>query len=258
MKDKQVQAVLFDLGDTLIDFGRLDHSHLLQQASRRSYAYLQELKQPVGSYSMYCIRNGLGIRLRLLWSFLSGNDFDSLSSLKRFGNKKGFTLSEAQWEELNWKWYEPLVDCACTEADLHQTLESLRRMGFKLGIVSNTFVHGSSLDRHLDSLGLNDLFGLRIYSYQFSFRKPDRRIFLEASSQLSIDPSAIVFVGDRIDKDVQGALNAGMIPVLKKAYTNEGKHPPSGVAVINRIGQLPELLKNCTRGQVEEPMAVVK
>jgi putative hydrolase of the HAD superfamily len=244
---RKIQAVLFDLGETLILFGRLRVHEIFDRAARFSYDYLRNMRQPVGSYRRYWLWNFFGIRLRLLGSFLTGNDFDSLTTLREYGRKKGFNLTEAQWEELNWQWYRPLAEQGCIEPQTENTLKILSRAGLKLGILSNTFIHSSSLDRHLKEAGLLDYFDLRLYSYQFSFRKPDRRIFLEAARRIGTEPSRIVFVGDRMDKDVRGARNAGMIPVLKHAYTNKKKDVPGGVFRIQSIAELPELIETLNR-----------
>ena len=247
MDGRKIQAVLFDLGETLILFGRLRANEIFDRAARFSYDYLTARNQPVGSYRLYWLWNHIYIRLRLLSSFITGNDFDSLTTLKQYGRKKGFNLTEPQWEELNWQWYKPLAEKAKIEPDTHKTLAALKQAGLKLGILSNTFVHGSSLDRHLQQAGMLEYFDQRIYSYQYSFRKPDRRIFLEAARQIAADPACILFVGDRMDKDVRGAQNAGMIPVLKHAYTNKKKGVPGGVFRVQYLSELPELIQKLNR-----------
>lgn len=247
MDGRKIQAILFDLGETLILFGRLRANEIFNRAARLSYEYLIEHRQPAGSYRRYWLWNFFGIRLRLLISFLTGNDFDSLTTLRQYGLKKGFNLTDSQWEELNWQWYRPLAEQGRFESQTADTLKALRQAGLKLGILSNTFIHSSSLDRHLKEAGLLDYFDLRLYSYQFSFRKPDRRIFLEAARRIGTEPSRILFVGDRMDKDVQGARNAGMIPVLKHAYTNKKKGVPEGVFRIQSICELPNLIETLNR-----------
>lgn len=252
MAERTVQAVLFDLGETLLLFGRLKATDLFEQAARCSYAYLKQLGQPIGRFGIYRFWNLWGIRLHLLASYLTGSDFDSLSILKRYGRKKGLTLSESEWEELNWQWYRPLAEKARIEPQTAETLDTLRRMGLRLGIQSNTFIHGSSLDRHLRQVGLLEFFDLRLYSYQFSFRKPDPRIFAEAARRLQTQPHQIAFVGDRMDKDVRGALRAGMIPVLKEAYTNRKKRVPAGVFRIQYLSELPDLIKRLNKDVARE------
>jgi putative hydrolase of the HAD superfamily len=238
-----IEAILFDLGETLLNFGKIESTaKLFKDAGRRSYTYLKKLNQPVGPFRGYFWRNMFGLRLRYYISMLTGRDFDSLTLLEKYGTRRGFQLSREQWQELNWLWYEPLRQRSSTEPDLAQTLTKLTRAGLKLGIVSNTFVNAGAHDKHLAEEGLIDFFDTRVYSCDFGFRKPDKRIFLEAARQVGAQPTNIMYVGDRINQDVKGALRAGMKPVLKNAYTNAGKKPPPGVERIDRVSELPDLV----------------
>jgi HAD superfamily hydrolase (TIGR01549 family) len=176
-------------------------------------------------------------------SWLTGNDFNSLQLLKEYGRKRRFTLSDAQWEELNWQWYQPLAGIGGVADGTRDTLQKLQDMGLKLGMLSNTFIHKSSLERHLRQAGLLDCLPVRLYTYEYPWRKPDERIFKEAAQKIGVDCEKIIYVGDRIDNDVIGAQKAGMRPVLIKAYTNDRKKIPSDVAYIDSIIELPELIQ---------------
>jgi FMN phosphatase YigB (HAD superfamily) len=116
-------------------------------------------------------------------------------------------------------------------------------LGLKLGIVSNTFVTASSLDRHLEQYGILDFFPVRLYSYELDFRKPDARIFKAAAEKIGEKAENILFVGDRINKDIKPAAKAGMRAVLKAAYTNVGRELPKGVRKINKLSELPALIE---------------
>jgi len=240
---RRIKAVLFDLGETLLDFGKINTGQLFRQSAALTYEFLQRFGQPVGSFAIYRLRSMLAVRIRCLLSNLTGRDFDALSLLKKIGDRKGFTLSEDQWRQFGWLWYEPLSKLARIEPKIKETLVSLKEMGLQLGIVSNTFVSASSLDRHLKQLGILDFFAFRFYSYQFDFRKPNVRLFEIAARQMGESPENILFVGDRIDKDIKPALKVKMTAVLKSAYTNIGRKIPAGVQKISRLSELPALIK---------------
>ena len=230
---------MFDLGETLLNFGKVETMQVFRQSVRLTYDYLMSHGQPAGNFWWYFIRNIAAIQVRTLWGNITGRDFDALSLLKKYGLRRGYKLSEEQWRQIGWLWYEPLSRMAHVEPDIKDTLAKLRRMGLKLGILSNTFVSAGSLDRHLAMLGILDFFPYRLYSYQFDFRKPDRRIFEAAAEKIGEPAENILFVGDRLNKDIEPALKAGMGAALKSAYTNEGKTPPAGVWKIDRIAELP-------------------
>jgi HAD superfamily hydrolase (TIGR01549 family) len=243
MPDKKIKAVLFDLGETLLNFGRVNTTNIFRQSAKLTYEFLRSCNQPLGNFKWYCWHSMIAVRFHYLISSLTGKDFNALSLLKKIGTKKGFTLSEDKWRQLGWLWYEPLEKLARIEPRLKETLASLRQMGLKLGIVSNTIISAGSLDRHLEQLGILDFFPARVYSCEFDFRKPDARIFKVAAEKIGEMPENIMFVGDRIDTDIKPATKTGMQAVLKEAYTNIGKKIPKNVRKISQISELPGLIE---------------
>lgn len=243
MANKKVKAVLFDFGETLVRFGRVDTAGLFRQGAELSYQYFKNSGQPVGGLWFYRWHSLILLRLRYLWSKITGNDFDSLELLKKIGTKRGFSLTQRQWQEVVWLWYEPLSRKGKIEADIEQTLKKLKDAGLKLGIVSNTFVSGYALERHLGQFGIRDYFDITLYSYQFSFKKPDERIFRAAAERIGQSPENIMFVGDRVNKDIKPALKLGMEAVLIEAYTNNGKETLPGAHKIKDLSELPNLIE---------------
>ena len=61
----------------------------------------------------------------------------------------------------------------------------------------------------------------------------------------------ILYVGDRIDKDIKPALIIGFKPVLKAAYTNTGKKLPEGACKITHLSELPGLVEKTNAGVVK-------
>ncbi len=248
MPDKKIKAVLFDLGETLVNFGKIKAGRLFRQGARLSYDFLKSCGQPVGNFQYYCWRNLLALRIRHLLSNITKNDFNSLALLRGFGIKKGIRLDGKQWRHFGWLWYEPLSKVATTEPKIKETLTTLKNSGLKLGIVSNTFVNGCSLEKHLQQIGILDFFTVRLYSYEFDFRKPDTRIFKAAAEKIGEVSENILYVGDRIDKDIRPAIISGMQAVLKTAYTNAGKKIPKGAWKINQLSELPGLIEKINAG----------
>ncbi len=233
---------MFDLGETLLTFGKVSTFRLFRKGARLSYDYLKSLNQPVGGFEYYCWKNLIVMRLYHLISNITGNDFDSMALLRKIGAKTGIKLNEEQWRQIIWLIYQPLSEAGKPEPDIVKTLTELKKRGLKLGIVSNTFVSGICLDRHLEQIGILDFFKFRMYSYQFDFRKPDVRIFRIAAEKIGEPLENILFVGDRIDNDIKPAAKAGMQTALKAAYTNIGRKIPQGVWKINHLSELPALV----------------
>ena len=171
-----------------------------------------------------------------------------MALLRNIGSRRGVKLDKDQWQHFAWLWYKPLSEVARVEPDIRETLTTLKNMGLKLGILSNTFVTSYSLEKHLSQLEILDFFPVRLYSYQFKFRKPDVRIFRAATEQMGELFENMLFVGDRIDKDIKPAVKLGMRAVLKSAYTNKGKKTPEGVWKVERLSELPGLVEQINGG----------
>jgi putative hydrolase of the HAD superfamily len=239
----EIKAVCFDLGETLLNFGPVDIVKLFKSGAKLTYDYLRSLSQPVGKFKPYCRRNLGTIRWRYWMSLLTAKDFDSREMLKKINRPRGVRLTDEQWDELVWLWYEPLSKCATVEPDIKDTLAKLKAMDLKLAILSNTFINGSALERHLAQYDILDFFDVRMYSYQFPYRKPNRHIFTAAVERIGLPAQNIMFVGDRIDADIRPALKLGMTAVLKEAYTNNAKRLPPAAHKIEKISQLPALIQ---------------
>jgi putative hydrolase of the HAD superfamily len=158
--------------------------------------------------------------------------------LRRVSRQMGHRLSDESYTELVWLWYEPLSRQAKIEPGLVQVLRDLAGRGLKLGVISNTFIPASVLDRHLAREGLLELLPYRVYSCDIHVRKPHPKIFKAASRRVASGPGQIMFVGDLPKADVYGAKRAGMIAVLKDPT---GKKTPYRVRPDHVIASLSEL-----------------
>lgn len=58
--------------------------------------------------------------------------------------------------------------------------------------------------------GLYELFDVVIFSSDFGHKKPDPRIFLEATRQLDMQPEEVLFIGDNYENDIVPATKLGM------------------------------------------------
>jgi HAD superfamily hydrolase (TIGR01549 family) len=247
----EIKAVLFDLGETLLTFGRVKATEAFRQGARLSYEYLKSCGQRVGSFEYYFWRNLIALRVRHLISNITQNDFNSSALLRGIGKKRGVSLDRRQWEQFSWLWYEPLSKLGRVEPDIRETLAKLEALGLKLGIVSNTFVSGHSIEKHLEQVGILEFFPVRLYSYEYDFRKPNRQLFEIAAERIGELPQHIAYVGDRIDKDILPALRLGMTAILKAAYTNAGQTPPYGAHKITKLSELPTLIEKINNGTME-------
>ena len=92
-------------------------------------------------------------------------------------------------------------------------LETLRERGLKLGLVSNAFDPGWLLHRDLEQMGLAERLDFGVFSSEVGVRKPHPAIFERALEALGVEPERALFVGDRLYEDVRGAGELGMTTV---------------------------------------------
>jgi putative hydrolase of the HAD superfamily len=236
-----VKAILFDLGETLFELAPVNKTDMFRAGARRTYEYLRVRGHALPPFSRYFRSAFATVLWNYFWEKLRGREFRSLPAIERRCWRMNIHPDKAMLDELGWEAYAPQVGYTVIEEDLLSTLELFQRRGLKLGIVSNTFVPGAALDRHLRMVGLLPYFPVRIYSGEIGHRKPGLRIFQAALEQIETPAHETVFVGDRIETDMIGARRAGMITVLKR---HGGLSRPHRAVdhVIERIGELRDVL----------------
>jgi len=240
-----IKAILFDLGETLFNYGKADVNELLLQAARLTFDYLHRCTseaERLGDFRRYYRQNVWSIKWRYIWSNITNHDFNAQHLLGNQLRKRHIRVTPAQLEELCWLWYKPLGDLVTLESDLHKHLQRLEDMSLKLAIISNTFSPPAVLDRHLQYFDLLGFFPIRQYSSITFYRKPHPHIYHSTLQGVGVDACESVMVGDRLREDVRGAARLGIKPILKRAYTNKGKNVDGNVTVIDTIAELPDLI----------------
>jgi HAD superfamily hydrolase (TIGR01509 family) len=107
--------------------------------------------------------------------------------------------------------------------DTLESLSALRRMGFKMGVISN--VGRASLGEAMVRLGLADFIGIVISRDDVSSLKPSPEGLLRAARVLEVLPEECLFVGDSRN-DVGAARKAGML----SAYLSGGEDSPKAMS----------------------------
>ena len=234
----QIKSILFDLGDTLLDFGKVNVSGLFRLGARLTYDYLCDLSQPLPSFAQYHRRQLRAFRWRTIKSRITGREFNALDLVERLTSRMGHHLTGDQMLELAWLMYLPLSRRASIESGVRRMLADFTRKGLTLGVISNTCIPGQALDRHLQEEHLLELLPMRVYSCDVGFRKPSRAIFLEALKRTGVHPAETMFVGNSLRADIRGANRVGMVTVLKDPAN---RHRCSWIRPAHRIRQIVEL-----------------
>jgi HAD superfamily hydrolase (TIGR01509 family) len=245
-----IDAVLFDLGDTIIDFGigRREVEVLFRQGAKLSYQDLHAHRHPnLPPYERYFKAHDRIMRRAYIWSKLSRRDFSYETVLVRAAAKLELGLSPPDIHRLAHLWYHPINLASNIDVGVVPMLQQLQASGTKLGIVSNTIVPPHCLDQHLAEEGLLDYFPVRVYSSEVRYRKPHPRIFEMALELIGVPAHRTLFIGDLLKADIAGAKKAGMHTIWKPARHPNGYLPRTprrhhADFIIEKVTHLPKIL----------------
>ena len=121
--------------------------------------------------------------------------------------------------------------------DSAPALRALRAAGLRLIVVSNW---DASLHERLQETGLAELVDGAVASAELGAAKPDGAMFARGLALAGATAEAAWHVGDSVAADVEGALAAGIRPVL---ISRDGSaEPPPGVPLIRGLDALPGLI----------------
>jgi putative hydrolase of the HAD superfamily len=108
---------------------------------------------------------------------------------------------------------------------------------FELAVVSDC--QECYLLPELRASGLADFFPTIVVSSRYGYRKPDPRLFGHALERIGVTREEAIYVGNSWDRDIVGARNAGIRPVL--IARNGNSRPGSDVIVLPDLQGLLEL-----------------
>jgi putative hydrolase of the HAD superfamily len=116
------------------------------------------------------------------------------------------------------------------------TLDELKALGYRLGVISNA---DGRVEALLESLDLRPHFEFVIDSGVVGVEKPDARIFRMGLERIGVEAHEAAYVGDIYEIDVVGARNAGLHPFLIDPLGRLGE---LGCDTIRGIDELPARL----------------
>ncbi len=209
-----IQAVLFDLGDTLLHFETGDKKKLLHAIVRPVYDGVCELGYQPPAYEAYSRIAKWQFLRAFFWSRLCRREVRLVHEIRRVHRSMRLNLTEEETIEVTDRFFPAVREFFTKDASAVEVVSELDGAGYKLGIVSNTVMPGATIDDYLNREGLLSYFPVRIYSSEVGYMKPNRRIFQLAVDRLEIAPENMFFVGDRLDNDVRGPSRLGMKTIL--------------------------------------------
>ncbi len=257
-----LKAILFDLDETLTMHERPFEEAYLEtcllpamrhglEASRIVVAQLEASRRTCDSLKSRRFLRRIGIGGRdILWGDPAGDSPD----LRLLADEvPGFRRAV---------WGEALAACNITDAalagEMAATFPGLMRrrikahpdaaplvesLGgrYKIGLVTNGLP--ATQDDKLKLSGLAGMFDAVSISGEVGASKPDRAIFEDTLRELGVSPAEAVFIGDRPERDIEGARRMGIRSVWINRYGEAlGPDSPRPDAEIASLSELPALL----------------
>lgn len=241
-----IRAILFDLDDTLIPDEPVTAAAMQEAAewvvtgtsaklepgrlAVDALAAAREIWQQSEHFA-YCHRVGHSAP-EGLWARYDRGSHPAIAALRDWAPRYRVTA----WQEALRAQGVESPDLATSAADrffqarrrfplfpeTEQVLTALKARGYRLGLVTNGV---PDLQREkLDRSGLAGWFDAVAVSGELDCGKPDPGIFAYACATLGVSPVECVMVGDNPERDMAGAMAAGMRSVWVQRYGRE-RHP---------------------------------
>lgn len=226
-----LQAVLFDLDDTLID--RDESLRRFATALASEYAQRLTTADPVALYPIVRSADGGGYQPRARVA-------EDLALLLPWKNAPTST-------ELASFWDTRFPSCSQPTDGLVEVLGRLRQRDLKTGIVTNGRV--TAQGKKIALLGLDALVDTVVISEAVGVWKPDSRIFDIALDRLNVARSEAWFVGDNPMNDVLGATAAGLTAIWFRRDAEWPVEHPRPALSITSLRQIVGLLSPKDGGQ---------
>jgi HAD superfamily hydrolase (TIGR01662 family) len=211
-----VQAVVFDVGETLVD-------------ETRAWGVWADWFG-IPRLTFFAGLGGVIAR---------GGDFRDVFELFRPG-----VDMRAEAERLGVAGRSDLLSLDDLYPDALPALRGLRAAGYRLALAANQPAPAEAI---LSAIGVD--FEFVAASAAWGVHKPDPAFFARIIEQLDLPPERIAYVGDRVDNDVRPAAAAGMRAIFLRrgpwAWIQQGRGAPAeAAATIESLAELGSVLEH--------------
>lgn len=246
-----LQAVLLDLGDTLVHLSRpwddvfhanLEalHNYLMKLGLRLDFeqfaeTFIRIFEDASARADVYKVEIPMG---------------DIIAKALRKSKLEVLGVDLIRDAEV--EFFRPEVEAWQLYPDTVETLAALKNDGFKMGIISNA-KSDWAVHAILEKNGIEGFFGVIVTSAFMRIRKPRPEIFICALTDIGTKPSETVFVGDSVEADISGARKVGMrsIHVLRRPI--ESTHPADPEATVTSLREAANQITAWKNGSLEKP-----
>ncbi|MCK5845114.1 MAG: HAD family hydrolase [Victivallales bacterium] len=238
---RNIKAVIFDYGNTLIEFGPKQVVIL----NDILLSHIREWYGPCDETHFTEIRKRQILAPYDTEEFIE-NDRDGIC-VELLRELYGVVPDAARIAEMLRIKHDSFVDAVKLPGFVPPLLKQLRRT-CRLGFISNYPCRTSIVDS-LEKIGILDFFDSIVVSGEIGVVKPHPRIFRCSLDQLALAPENCLYVGDNWLADIQGAKRIGMSAIHTTQYVSYENFTPfdgdlQPDKVISHLNQIERQLKS--------------
>jgi putative hydrolase of the HAD superfamily len=237
-----MKAVLFDLGHTLIDY-YCDWKGPEERGIAGIYEIVRESSPRVDreEFTAY-----LAARLQHARAMKYGQYIEvPLAELMGECLERYDCLEQDNLDRSLEVFYGMLLEDRCLVHGAIELLSSIKERGLAIGLISDVAwgLPSEFPMRDIKYFGMDAYFDDYVFSTDVGLRKPHPKIFKIALSNLGVDASEAMYVGNSLAQDIRGAKGVGIKAVLKCSSfcpQAEGVVPDHTVKMLCEVKELIE------------------
>ena len=158
--------------------------------------------------------------------------FDNLDPLKRykrlfyelFAEESGLNIDTKKIDTYSEIFESHLINRMEFTEEVEETLDRLKKMNLKLGILTGEGLYPGLKKRTLDKFDYNEKFDAKVIAKNnIPENKHDPNAFKKTAAMLKLKTYEVLFIGDTPEVDIDNAKAAGMKTVLFDRYNEEKK-----------------------------------
>jgi putative hydrolase of the HAD superfamily len=195
--NQKYKAIIFDLFGTLVDnFVRNEYERVLAEMA-------SILNTPINEFQR--------VWLASFPQRATGVHANQKASIEYICRKLNVPINEAEVNHAFKVRLDYTKRSVVPRPDAVATLARLKAQGYKIGLISDC---SGEIPMVWGSTPLAPFFDVTVFSCVAGIKKPDPRIYRLATDPLKVRPQDCLYIGDGSSKELTGALQVGMHPVL--------------------------------------------
>lgn len=196
-----IKTVLFDIDNTIYDYNKAN-----QKAIEQVYQYCQENFQWEKSFTKTLLYEAQQEERQVLSSDCAALH-NRLIRYQLMLEKQGKNLFP-HVQNLYHTYWDTLLNTMDPEPGIQELFEQLRRQNLKIGIATDMTAYMQY--EKLKRINLLSYVDFIVSSEEVGVEKPNEKLFYRCAQKAACKPCECLMIGDSLEKDVKGAIHAGM------------------------------------------------